>query len=256
MLQLKKPLISLDVETTGTNPKEDRIVQIGLVKLYPDGHETEWETLVNPGIPVPEEVTKIHGITNEMLATAPTFKSLAPMLAQGFSQGDFCGFNLRFDLDFLTAEFARAGVANTLGTVKIVDAHKIFQMKEPRTLSAAVKKYLGVEHEGAHNALVDARMTLRVMMKQLEIHPDLPQTVDELHKLLFETAPHGFLDPDRKIAWRNGRAVIAFGNQFNGVPLEKVNHDFLRWVLRKDFNPAVKKIIVDALRGVFPESGK
>ena len=252
MLKLDKPLISLDVETTGTNPKEDRVLQIGIVKLYPDGKQTEWQTLLNPGVHISDEMIQIHHITNEMITKAPTFKSLAPMLASAFSVVDFCGFNLRFDLDFLTAEFDRVDEPHTLKNVKVVDAFKIFQMKEPRTLSAAVKKYLGEEHYLAHDALGDARATLRVLLKQLEIHPELPQTVDELHVLLFETAPEGFLDVDRKIAWKNGKAVIAFGNKFNGVALEAVERSYLEWMARKNFGPQVLKIVEDALNGIFP----
>ena len=252
MLKLDKPLISLDVETTGTNPKEDRVLQIGIVKLYPDGKQTEWQTLLNPGVHISDEMIQIHHITNEMIAKAPTFASLAPMLASAFSVVDFCGFNLRFDLDFLIAEFERADEPHTLKNVKIADAFKIFQMKEPRTLSAAVQRYLGEEHYLAHDALADARVTLKVLLKQLEIHPDLPQTVDGLHALLFETIPDGYLDVDRKIAWRNGKAVIAFGNRFNGVPLEKVERSYLEWMSRKNFSPQVKLIVDNALSGIFP----
>ncbi len=115
-----------------------------------------------------------------------------------------------------------------------------------------LEEYLGEEHYLAHTALGDAKATLRVFLKQLEVHPDLPGTVDELHALIFETIPPGSLDPDSKIVWRNGKAVLNFG-KLSGTPLERVDRDYLEWILRKDFNKYIRKIAQDALNGIYPE---
>ncbi len=251
-LKLSRPLITLDVETTGPDHHVDRVCQIGIVKLYPDGKQTEWESLVNPEVVISEEMVQIHHVTNEMVAKAPKFAELAPMLAQGLSDVDFCGFNLQFDLDFMISEFNRARVPHSLRDVQVVDVWHIFKMMKPRNLTAAVKEYLNEEHYLAHTALGDAKATLRVFLRQLEMHPELPSTVEELHALLFETIPPGSLDPDSKIVWRNGKAVLNFG-KLSGTPLEKVDRDYLEWILRKDFNKYIRKIAQDALNGIYPE---
>lgn len=251
MLKLERPIVFTDVETTGTHPQVDRIVQIGVVKLYPDGKKTEWSSLVEPGMPIPPEVSTCHGITDDMVKSAPTFRELAPMLASGFMGSDFGGFNVRFDILFLKEEFKRVGATGVMDGVEIVDAYRIYVQKKPRTLTAAVKEYLGEDLIDAHDALVDARASLRVFEAQLEQHPELPQTVGELYQIFFKKPADGHLDPDGKIAWRHGRATLNFSN-YATMPLEQVPRSFLNWILQKDFSPEVKHIVREALAGRFP----
>jgi DNA polymerase III subunit epsilon len=251
-LQLNTPLVCVDLETTGLAPKRDRIVQIGIVKLYPDGKVTEWESLVQPTIPIPAEVTAIHGLTDADVKDSPTFKTLAPKLAAGFANVDFCGFNCRFDLAFLDAEFARAGVRNPLTQARVVDSFRIFQHQEPRGLTAAYKFYLGETRVGGHNALLDVKDTLRVLAAQLARYDDLPKTVEGLHVLFNETPQDGCLDPEGKIAWRGNDAAINFGKHM-GTPLKDLDRGYLQWIIKGDFNPAVKKIVEAALAGQFPK---
>lgn len=249
MLTLTRPIISLDCEMTGVNAKIDRIVQIGLIKVYPDGTRKEWQTLVNPKMPIPVESTKVHGITDEMVENAPTFAALAPTLLAGFKDVDYVGFNVGFDLGFLEEEFKRVNLVFTRG--KVIDGYRIFIKFERRDLTAAVEKYLGEKIEDAHDALADARNALRVVEAQLEFYPELPQTVDELHALFFETVEDGRVDPAGKFVWRNGVAVLGFGKHA-GQPLRDCG-DYLKWMLKGDFSEETKMICREALAGRYPK---
>lgn len=253
------PIVSLDLETTGTSTRVDRVVQIGLVKVYPDGRESEWKTYVNPTIAIPPEATDIHHITDEMVKDAPTFRDLAPALARGFAGCDFAGYNVGFDLRFLRAEFARvsatyhASAGGDFLNGRIVDGLRLFQHLEPRTLSAAAKWYCGDDADpNLHDAGVDARTALKVIRAQLTVHPELPRDVESLHRLLFETARPGRLDPEGKIYWRYREATIGFGKH-EGDPLRRVPKDYLRWVLNADYSVEVKRIVRDALEGKYPK---
>jgi DNA polymerase-3 subunit epsilon len=255
MLNLTRPLVILDVETTGTHPQVDRVVQVGLVKIYPDGREVPWKTLINPCIPIPPEVTVgCHGISDADVVDAPRFKEIAPVLAGGIKDSDVGGFNVMFDLQFLREEFRRVGGRTVLDHVRVVDVFRIYKQKHPRSLGDAVREYLGHDLEGAHDALVDAQATVAVLKAQLERHPDLPTTVDEMHKVFFETPADGFLDADGKLAWRYGRATINFGKNAT-MPLEFADPGYLRWILNGDFSDSVKRIVRAALNGQFPRKG-
>lgn len=247
-MKLERPLIAFDLETTGLNFHRDRVVQIGVVKLFSDGHEKEWENLFNPGAPISPEATAIHGIDDTMIRDAPVFGTLAKGIQQAFQGADVCGYNVQFDLRFMKAEYKRLNRSFEHG--KIVDAYKIYQREERRDLNSAVKFYLGEKHEGAHTALSDARASLRVFQAQLKRYPDLPQTVDELHHLFFERVPEGYLDMEKKIALRNGEPCLAFGKH-NGVPLTSVPPDYFRWMLEQNFfSDQVKKIVKETMEGI------
>ena len=251
-LKLKRPLVVLDVETTGTHPQVDRVVQVGVVKVYPGDRMTEWQTLINPEMKIPPEVTKIHGIDDEQVKDAPKFRDIAPMLAGGMKDSDIAGYQVRFDVLFLRKEFERVGGRMVLDDVKIVDALRIYQQHEPRNLAAAVERYCGRKmKEGAHDALVDAQETWEVLKAQLEEHSNLPSDVDELHKIYFESPAEGFLDADGKLAWRYGEATLNFG-KWATIPLQNVDRGYLSWMLGGDFLPDVKRIIQEALKGVYP----
>lgn len=249
ILKLERPLVSLDLETTGIHSVIDRIIQIGIIKLYPDGKITEWSTLVNPNMLIPREATEVHHITNEMVDHKEPFPFFAPKLLQGFKDCDFCGYNLKFDLGFLTAEFKRIGLTFTPG--KVIDSFRLFQRCEPRNLQAAMKFYLNEEFPEAHDALADAKAVLRIIEAQLEKYPGLPRTVDELHALIFETVSAGHVDSGGKIAWRHGVAILNFGKH-SGVALKDVPKPYLKWLADSDFPPDVKLIAKDAVNGIYP----
>lgn len=250
MIELTRPLVALDLETTGINPNRDRIVQIGIVKLKPNGETKEWESLVNPGIPIPPHVVETHGITDTMVKDELPFSRLGPMLIKGIEGCDLCGHNVMFDVNFLRTEFKRIGIKWTPGC--IVDSLKIFQIKEPRNLTAAVRYYLDEELENAHTALADARASLRVLQAQLKRYPDLPTRVEDLYELLFVKGDNkDFLDADKKLRWFDGAAVLNFGKH-SGKSLRDAPKDYLQWMMNGSFSPHVKEIIKNALEGKYP----
>jgi DNA polymerase-3 subunit epsilon len=282
-LRLDRPVLFLDTETTGTDPGNDRVVQVGFIKLHPDGREELFrgtgEVLVNPERPIPHESTQIHGITDEMVKDAPTFEKLADSLLEFMAGADLAGYNLlRFDVPLLQAEFARAqerrnrtgqpstkplwdplGEAADPGVappVRILDPQVIFHRREPRDLSAAVRFYCARELEGAHGALADTRATLEVLLGQVRRYEDLPAEVEGLHR---ESNPPDsrFVDRSRKFAWRGGEPALAFGRQHRDRTLRELAQDFdsrgyLLWIQGADFSPEVKKLVGDALEGKVP----
>lgn len=250
MIQLNCPLVVLDTETTGPHPRVDRIIQIGLIKLYPDGNRKEWCTYVNPTIPIPPEAIEIHHITDEMVRDAPTFPKIAPQLAAGLQMSDYAGYNVDFDLRVIEAEFARITTRKFING-RVLDAFSIYRHYYPRSLSDAYREYTGKELEGAHDALRDSQATLEVIEQQLKRHADLPQTVEEIHRLYRETPQKGCVDPDGKLYWRNGEACLNFSDHA-GTSLRQVDRGFLHWVLKKDFSDTFKQIVQNALDGKYP----
>ena len=260
-LVLTRPLVCVDLEATGVWPGQDRIVQIATASIFPDGSLSTWSSLVNPEQPMPPAALAIHGITDAMVASAPTFAQLAPTIEPLLSDCDLTGYNVeRFDRRLLAAEFRRAGVENPTVDAHVIDAYTIFVRQEPRSLDAAVRFY-GVE-EGqadrqAHDASSDVEATVAVLAAQLNTYPDLPKTVDELHTWLHPSDPN-HIDADGKLVWRDGVATVAFGAQAGTSLADLAANDrsFLEWVLRKDFSDEVKAIVQDALAGRCPVRGE
>lgn len=245
MLRLERPLAFIDTETTGVDVKTDRILQIGMVKINPDGREQEWESLVNPGIPIPPENTAIHGITNEMVENAHPFDVVGPIFAQGIQGCDVCGWNVRFDLRILWYEFKR--INRTFSINKILDGLQIWRMMEPRNLTGAVKHFLEDDFPNAHNALVDARASKNVFIAQVSKY-GLPSTVNKI----FDMFDDG-IDKDRKFIWKKGIATMNFGAH-RDVPMDKVHAEYYDWMLKKGkFSNEVKAIVERAIQGEFPE---
>lgn len=182
-LQLKRPLCVFDLETTGLQITKDRIVQIAIIKLFEDGHTETLNELVNPGQNIPDEIAAIHGITNEMVATAPTFNDLAPRLLTFIADADLAGYNSnKFDIPVFSEELLRCGIDFDLGARHFVDVQNIFHKMEQRTLSAAYKFYCGKQIENAHNALYDTLATLEVLQAQTEKYSDLDNDIAGLAK--------------------------------------------------------------------------
>ena len=191
-LELDRPLVFFDLETTGLDVKNDRIVELALIKVTPQGDVIERVRRFNPGVPIPAEVTAIHGITDEDIANEPTFCLRAKSLSALIEDADLAGFNIRgFDVHMLVAEFKRCGIKLEVRNRRLIDMQNIFHREEPRDLSAAAKFYLGRTHEEAHQALGDIRTTAAVLSAQLERYPHIPQDIDGLHKYccLLYTSP-------------------------------------------------------------------
>ncbi|MBQ6140194.1 MAG: 3'-5' exonuclease [Kiritimatiellae bacterium] len=249
MLRLDRPLVVFDIESTGTTPRKDRIIELAAVKLMPDGTEISKCWLMNPGVKIPPETTKIHGITDEIVKDCPTFADKADEIFAFFEGCDLSGFNAdRFDIPCLEEEFARVGKNFAPSSRRHVDVQRIYHRMEPRDLSAAVRFYLGRDHTGAHGAEADARATLEVLKAQMEKYPGLPQTVGEMDEYL---VPHDPLNADRygMLRWKDGELTINFGKK-KGESLRKLllnEPNYLRWIVKGDFDTEVKAIVRDLM---------
>lgn len=243
-LKLERPLVVFDLETTGTNPRSDRVVEIACLKIQPDGRREQWVRRLNPRMPIPAASTAIHGIGDADVKDAPTFKDAAAELARFLEGCDLCGYNISgFDLPVLRTEFLRAGVPFDVADKRLVDAQRIFFAKEPRHLSAAARFYCQVEHDGAHGALADAEMTLRVLAGQLERYAELPRSVSELHELYCAGLDQD-VDPEGRIRLVKGEPTVNFGKN-RGRTLKDISREepgFLKWILKGDFSQPVKDI--------------
>jgi DNA polymerase-3 subunit epsilon len=178
-LKLEKPLCVFDLETTGTQITKDRIVQIAIIKLLPNGDQLEYNQLINPEVSISEEIAAIHGITNERIKDCPTFKDKAQEIADFIDVSDLAGYNSnKFDIPVLAEEFLRAEFDFNLSNRKFVDVQNIFHKMEQRTLAAAYKFYCDKQIENAHDALYDTKATLDVFLAQLNRYSDLKNDVD------------------------------------------------------------------------------
>ncbi len=172
-LRLDRPLAFIDVETTGLNPYSDRIVELSILKIYPDGSEDYKSHRINPQIPIPAEATAIHGITDADVAEEPYFYQYARSIRDFLEDCDIAGFNvIKFDLPCLEAEFARANIEFTRRDRYLIDSQVIYHIREPRTLESAYQKYCGKEMVNAHCAEADAKATAEILDSQLEIYQD------------------------------------------------------------------------------------
>lgn len=248
-LKLVRPLVVFDIESTGVSPRKDRIIELAAIKLMPDGEEIPKCWLMNPGVPIPPETTAIHGISDEIVKDCPTFADKAEEIFEFFRGCDLSGFNAdRFDIPCLEEEFARVGMAFAPSARKHVDVQRIYHKKEPRDLSAAVRFYLGRNHDGAHGAEADTRATLEVLKAQMAKYSDLPATVDEMDEYL---VPHDPMNADRAgtLRWKDGELTINFGKK-KGESLKKLllnEPNYLKWILKGDFDTEVRMIIKDLL---------
>ncbi len=249
MLILDKPLVIFDLETTGTDTQNDKIVQIGMVILHPDGLRQEWQTLINPLIPIPPSATEIHGIKDEDIITAPTFQSCAATIDVCFKGKNLGGYNiLNFDLPLLEAEFKRVNYPWTRGDRLIVDPLRLFRNQVPHTLTGAVSHYLGTPFDEAHDALEDSKATLDILIAQLNYREGLP---GDLESLAAECVPKDYATICGRLRLNSeGKVTIGFGKH-NGTPLKELartNSSYIQWIMDKDFPEDVKSLCHKALQ--------
>jgi len=259
-LNLDRPLVCFDLETTGVDVQKDRIVQIALIRVEPGGERRTYSTLVNPQRPIPPEASAIHGIRDEHVRNAPSFSQIRTDVEEFLDGADLAGFNMvRFDLPLLEAEIRREGGRFDARDRRLLDAMHIFHKMEPRNLEAAVRFYCDRELEGAHSAEADASATLDVLDAQLGRYESLPRDAAALHA--FCNPGHDrFVDRTRKFRWNDqDEAVFAFGKHEGRSLKEMVanpkDRGYLEWMLGKDFPEEVDGILKDALDGVFPVRG-
>lgn len=255
-LKSNRPLAVFDIESTGVNPRMDRIIDLAIVKVMPDGTRETHAYRVNPEKPIPAEVIAIHGIRDEDVKDCPTFGEIALAVAGQLEECDLAGYNLiHFDIPMLTEEFRRAGVPFALEGRRVIDAQRIFHRREPRDLTAALNFYCGESHDGAHGALEDVEATIRVIEGQLDRYTDLPDTIDGLDAFCNPRNP-AWLDRTGKLKWKDGEAVINFGRNQGRLlrDLARTEAGFLRWILNSNFPQDTRDIVTDALDGKFPEA--
>lgn len=248
-LKLARPLIVFDTEATGVNVRTDRIVEISLIKVSPGRKSpTTFTRRVNPGMPIPPEASRIHGITDADVASCPSFTDIAPEVAGMIDGADLCGFNiLRYDIPLLSEEFVRAAIPFSVDDHFVIDVQRIYHRKEPRDLAAALAFYCGEMHLDAHGAEPDARATLKVLEGQLNRYTDLPTTVEELDAFC-SPRETDWVDRTGRLKWQNGEVTLNFG-RFKGRSLREVLKDepsFLKWILRSDFPRDMQRIVKDA----------
>jgi DNA polymerase-3 subunit epsilon len=246
-LQLTRPIAFIDLETTGINISNDRIVEIAMVKVLPDGSHLVKRKLINPQIPIPQASTDVHGITNEMVKDAPTFKQAGNEIKQFIDQCDLAGYNSnRFDIPMLIEEFLRAGLEFTLDGKKLLDVQKVFHMMEQRTLSAAYKFYCGKALENAHGAEVDATATWEVLEAQVERYPQIGTTVESIVKF---TGEDDIVDFARRFVKENGIEIFNFGKH-KGKPVTQVLKEepqYYDWMMKGDFPMNTKQKLTEIL---------
>lgn len=254
-LKLNRPICFFDLETTGIDVARDRIVEISVCKVHPNGNEEVRTWLVNPGRPIPKAVSDIHGITDEKVKDEPTFDKIAPTVYEMIKDSDLAGYNSnRFDIPMLAEELLRAGIDFDMGNRVAVDVQAIFYKREPRTLSAAYKFYCGAELEGAHGAQADTIATYEVLKAQLDRYEDLPNDIKSLsdYSTQRKTADFaGFIAYDQ-----DGDEIFTFG-KYKGckvAPVLENDPGYTGWMLEKDFPLYTKKVITALrLRGKFPK---
>lgn len=243
-LNLKNPIIFFDLETTGINIASDRIVEIAYLKVDLNGNETSKTLRINPGIPIPEKVIAIHGISNEDVKDAPTFNEVAKSLARDFEGCDLGGYNsVRFDIPLLAEEFLRAGVDIDLKRRKFIDVQVIFMKMEPRTLSAAYKFFLNKELENAHSAEADTMATYEVLQAQLDRYPNLQNDIGKLAEF---SAHNRNVDFAGRIVFNEeDEEVFNFGKYKGKAVREVLEKDpgYYGWMMNGDFPLYTKKVL-------------
>lgn len=264
-LHLKRPLVIFDLETTGTDLSKDRIVEIAMIKVHPDGtiekkpeqRGAEHRLLINPAMPIPLETSMIHGIYDEHVADKPTFKQYAKSMAAFLDGCDLGGYNSnRFDVPFLAEEFLRAGIDFDLEGRNLIDVQNIFHKMEQRTLRAAYKFYCGKTIEGAHEALPDTEATLEVLLAQLERYKDtvvdvsddetvgpVPQDMEALGAFC-QRQP--FADPAGRFVYDDhGNVLFNFGQHKSKLVKDVLtaNPGYFGWMMGADFPEYTKKVL-------------
>ena len=252
-LNLKNPIVFFDLETTGINIVSDRIVEISYLKVMPNGDEESKTRRINPEMPIPPHATAVHGITDEDVKDAPTFKSIAKSLAAQLEGCDLAGYNSnRFDIPLLAEEFLRADVDLDLMKRKFVDVQTIFHKKEQRTLSAAYKFYCDKDLENAHSAEADTKATYEILKSQLDKYQDLENDVNFLAEF---SAFGDNVDFAGRIVYNEKKQeVINFG-KYKGRLVEDVfleDPGYYGWIVQGDFPLYTKKVFTNIkLRAAF-----
>lgn len=248
-LRLRRPLVAIDVETTGLSISQDRIVELSCLKLLPQGGEKVLTFRLNPQRPISPEATAIHGISNAHVENKPVFGEIAGELLHFLQGCDLTGFNLAaFDLPLLVQELKRVGHRFPAPGTRIIDTRRIYLAKEPRSLAAAYQLYCGRPLQNAHTAEGDARAAAEILQAQISRYPDLPQSVEELDAFC-RPDPDRWLDPDRRLYWREEQLAFATGKYRHRLLREIAAEDptYIEWVLADGIPPEVVQVVREHL---------
>jgi len=243
-LKLHKPICFFDLETTGIQVSKDRIVEISILKVFPNGNKESKTWLVNPEMKIPAVTTAIHGISDEKVANEPTFKELAPIIYQMIKDCDLAGFNSdRFDIPLLAEEMLRAEIDFDMKNTVTVDVQTIFHKKEQRTLSAGYKFYCGKELDGAHSAAIDTNATYEILLAQLVRYPDLDNTIKELSE--FSTRKKSADFAGFIVYNKEGQEAFSFGKHKGRLVEEVLQTEpgYYNWIQNADFPLYTKKVL-------------
>ena len=255
-LNLVRPMAFIDLETTGVDIVKDRIIQIAVLKVFPDGNEEMKTWIINPTIPIPAVTSEIHGINDEVVKDKPTFVNIADSLLNYINDSDLAGYNSnRFDIPLLIAEFLRVDIDFQLEGRNIVDVQTIFHKMEPRSLKAAYRYYCGKELVGAHDAENDIRATYEVLKSQLERYENveyedkegnksypIKNDIDELQQF----TPFDFLDPTKRVIYDEHNQIIFNFGKYKGKPVVEAFREepkYYRWMMEKEFSVFTKKAV-------------
>lgn len=246
MLKLTRPVAFIDLETTGVNLSTDRIVEIAIIKVLPSMERQVKRKLINPEMPIPVSSSDIHGITDEMVKDAPTFKQAANEIKQYLENCDLGGYNSnRFDIPMLMEEFLRAGLEVDLSDRRMIDVQHIFYSMEPRTLTAAYKFYCQKELVDAHSAEADVQATIDVLLAQLQRYEQLGDSVDSILSAIGEDK---IIDYARRFSYDdNGVEIFNFGKYKGRSVLQvlKAEPQYYDWMMRGDFPLHTKKKLTE-----------
>ncbi len=243
-LKLERPIAFFDLETTGIDVGKDRIVEIAVLKVRPDGQKDMKVRRVNPEMPIPKEASDIHGITDEDIKEAPTFSKIAKSLYIMLQDCDLAGYNSnRFDVPLLAEEFLRAGVQFSVKDRKLVDVQGIFFKKEKRTLEAAFQFYCDKPLDGAHSAEADISATHEILEAQLDKYSDLENNIDFLSEY---SAQQKFADLAGRFVYNKNEEVVFNFGKHKGVPVSKVLKNepgYYGWMMHGDFPLYTKQVL-------------
>ncbi len=249
-MELKRPLAVFDLETTGTDIAKDRIIEIAVIKFMPDGTRTDFVRTYNPGIPIPQEASEVHGIYDEDVKDKPLFRQDAEEIRDLFRECDVCGFNSNnFDVPVLVEEMLRCGIEIFDKNTKFIDVGTMFKKLAPRTLTEAVRIYLGENLEDAHSALADTEATFRVLLNMIERHTELAPDVESLSEFSKFEKQSKIIDYGRKLVSVDGIICYNIGSKKGAPVLE--DPSFAEWMLGKDFPLDTKRKLRAILNGEY-----
>lgn len=229
-LQIEKPVVFFDLETTGVDVSTAKIVEFSALKVYPDSSEEELSLLINPEIPIPEEASQINNITNEMVKDAKTFKEVSKQIFDFIGESDLGGFNITgYDISLLYKEFQEVGIDWVYSNKKFFDSFRIFLKKEPRNLTNAVKYYLDEDFEGSHRAAADTRASYEILKAQINKY-----SIESTASIIHSEVMSNFVDLAGKLKIINGEPSFTFG-KYKNLPVKTVkalDFGYLMWVLK------------------------